>query len=975
MKSTSRCSSRRRVTAHLAFAALTSLLASSLRAQVSNTSESPKSDDVVQLNPFMVTTNQDVGYLAQNSLSGSRLNTNLGDLAVPSTAFTKEFLDDVAITNVDDLTKYMLSTKPDVPEGDNLFMADDSRRFRIRGLPAFNYSVNFFETNLRLDRFSTDRIEQSRGPNSILFGLGSPGGVVNVATKKASDTRTFGSIRLQAHDNNGLRTEIDYNQPLIAKKLAIRIAAVRDYEDTWRTREFDNQRRIFGTAGWQISPKTRLDVEGEYGRVHKSLLQPMTASDAYTNWVAAGSRIGDTPNAAQAIKRISTTNYEVVDTTTNQVMNWINKTNSTTNTVAGTQIWLQDFSVLPKDVVVSAGVAAPQNTDYYRGSFFLTHAFSPDLSFELAGNAQDSDHEAVTMRSGTLLQVDTSTTLPNGQANPNVGRTYVEHFPGTVDEYNSSKNLRLSGAYTRDFGKWFGRHQLAGLYQMDWIARQAWQLRPAITTNPYNTADPNNGQNSLRFRTYFDLRGDKELIGVADWRKYFGGSDKFRDNTYSFVDATTGRQMTAEWIMNAVPQDNNFERNSAMGILQSSFLDNRLVTVAGVRQDRQESWYSVTDTTLARGPAQAPFAIGEYIARKTPDSVSNQARNVTYSALFRVTKNIALTYNRSRNAALPDPNAFIVNDSDPTGRPPSPLGKSEDIGVKFNLGRRLSASIVYYKTSANKDTANSNTEIENRFPTIWTALAAAGVAAPGGGSALDVPNKFNRYTFNSQAKGYEFELVANVTDSWRMFLNYSDGVVRRTQIGQESQAYVAKYRDFWSVDSNARVLIDGSGGRATVANDGDATIETVGEQLASIESNIRDLYIAPDGEQGRGQVRRSFNAVTNYVFKTGFLKGFQAGMGANYRDGEVIAYNVTTTSAGSTADVIYGKKNLLFDANISYGGQFKAFSKNVRYKIQLNVNNILDEDQILPTRQINGVVTTYRVQEPRAFILSTNFDF
>jgi hypothetical protein len=34
----------------------------------------------------------------------------------------------------------------------------------------------------------------------------------------------------------------------------------------------------------------------------------------------------------------------------------------------------------------------------------------------------------------------------------------------------------------------------------------------------------------------------------------------------------------------------------------------------------------------------------------------------------------------------------------------------------------------------------------------------------------------------------------------------------------------------------------------------------------------------------------------------------------------------------------------------------------IRWNVQLNVRNILDVDQMLPTRQINGAIITYRLQ-------------
>lgn len=932
-------------------------------------------EKAIVLSPFVVTTEGDVGYLAQSSLSGSRLNTNLGDLAAPTTAFTQEFLQDVAVTNVDELSQYMANTKTDYPEGDNLFIADDSARFRIRGLPAFNYSVNFFETSLRLDTYNTERIEQSRGPNSILFGLGSPGGVVNVTTKRATATRNFGSITQQIRSNDGWRTVIDANYTLVPDKAALRLAAVRDYDDGWRAREYDHQRRIYLTGGWQIGQDTRLDAEWERGLVNKSTLQPMVASDAYTLWDKAGRHLSNTANAAWGIKRISTAQWTSIDTATGEVWNWRNKTTSQNITTGGAATWLTDFSVLPKDAVVNAGVMFPQMTDYDRASVFLTHAFTPDFNIELAANAQQSDHEAVTGRGGAVLQVDTNTTLPNGDPNPNAGRTFVEHFPGTVDAYDKARNVRLSAAYTRDLGRW-GTHQFAALYEHDWTWRRAGQRRPAIVDNPYNTTNPNNGNNSIRFRTYFDLDDPVEAIGAGDWRTFFGGENWRDQRLDNVVDSTTGRVMGVKWINNAVPQDNRFQRDSAMAILQSRFFDNRLVTVAGYRADWQDSWYSITDAALARGPGYGDFTQGELEAIPGDGAVTSKARNLTYSALYRVTKNIAITYNHSRNSALPDPNAFIVG-SDSTGRPPNPLGRSEDIGVKFNLGSRLSVNVLYYKTSAEKDTANYSAQIEGRYPIIWAALDAAGVPAPEGGSANDVPSKFNRYTFDSSGDGYELELIANPTRDLRIFLNYSDGLVERTNIGMEARSYFEKYKDYWTQGDRGRILIDESGGMAPVADDGDNVVETIAEQVASVENNIEALYVLPEGEQARGQIRRQANLVANYTFHEGFLDNFSAGAGVRYRDGDVTAYNVSVdpNTGNATTSVLHGRSSTLLNLNFGYRGRFSFRQNDVRWSVQLNVNNVLDEDEILPTRVVNGVVTSYRLQIPREFILTTRFDF
>ncbi len=62
--------------------------------------------DVVILSPFEVSANRDIGYSAQNTLSGSRLRTNVGDLASSITVVTKQKLADAGTLNINDTFLY-----------------------------------------------------------------------------------------------------------------------------------------------------------------------------------------------------------------------------------------------------------------------------------------------------------------------------------------------------------------------------------------------------------------------------------------------------------------------------------------------------------------------------------------------------------------------------------------------------------------------------------------------------------------------------------------------------------------------------------------------------------------------------------------------------------------------------------------------------------------------------------------------------
>jgi len=62
--------------------------------------------DVVQLSPFMVEGTADKAYFAENTLAGSRLNSNLGDIAASITVVTKEQLADTGSMDINGVFKY-----------------------------------------------------------------------------------------------------------------------------------------------------------------------------------------------------------------------------------------------------------------------------------------------------------------------------------------------------------------------------------------------------------------------------------------------------------------------------------------------------------------------------------------------------------------------------------------------------------------------------------------------------------------------------------------------------------------------------------------------------------------------------------------------------------------------------------------------------------------------------------------------------
>jgi outer membrane receptor protein involved in Fe transport len=163
-------------------------------------------DKPLQLSPFQVTTARDTGYAAENTTAGSRLATPITDLAASITVITKQQMEDTASLDINDVFKYEAGTEgsssysPSITDrgtvkdtiagysfGNNGDTTTNAQSNRIRGLNAPDAAINNFSTNNRIpfDAYNVQSIEISRGPNSLLFGLGTPSGVVNTNAAQA----------------------------------------------------------------------------------------------------------------------------------------------------------------------------------------------------------------------------------------------------------------------------------------------------------------------------------------------------------------------------------------------------------------------------------------------------------------------------------------------------------------------------------------------------------------------------------------------------------------------------------------------------------------------------------------------------------------------------------------------------------------------------------------------------------------------
>ena len=160
-----------------------------------------------------------------------------------------------------------------VISGENLL-----NRTAISGLAA-SQGMDFFTSITNMDPYRVGRFDDTRGPNSILFGVGAPGGLLNQTSKLAVTHRNSANLRYGFGSWERSRVELDANRVLIKDKLALSVAALDQENGGWRQFDFQDKERVFAAVLFRPVRTLTFQALGAIGRDRGSVMKSMPPAE------------------------------------------------------------------------------------------------------------------------------------------------------------------------------------------------------------------------------------------------------------------------------------------------------------------------------------------------------------------------------------------------------------------------------------------------------------------------------------------------------------------------------------------------------------------------------------------------------------------------------------------------------------------------------------------------------------------------
>ncbi|MBK3479479.1 TonB-dependent siderophore receptor [Pseudomonas sp. MF6751] len=245
--------------------------------------QAPAENTSIELQATNVTATADLesaqgpvqGYHATRSASATRTDTAIHETPQSISVVSKDVVEDLGATRLQDALDYAGG----VGRANN-FGGQGLTTFTVRGFTTGEFYRNGFPINRGYpnmpDANTIERLEVLRGPATMLYGRGDPGGTFNVVSKQplAERTVTLGS---QLNDQGMKRGTLDASGPLDEEgRLAYRLNVVGEGGDTFRDHVETERYGVTPVITWQATDDTKVTFEGDFMRNNHPLDRGLT---------------------------------------------------------------------------------------------------------------------------------------------------------------------------------------------------------------------------------------------------------------------------------------------------------------------------------------------------------------------------------------------------------------------------------------------------------------------------------------------------------------------------------------------------------------------------------------------------------------------------------------------------------------------------------------------------------------------------
>ena len=934
-------------------------IAQTAPAPSTKTATTAQSGEAIMLTPFEVSTDQDRGYAAGNTLSGGRVDTPLAITPGSISVMTKEFIDDFNITNMNEAGSWTIGFElgTSVPNSDPSSVSVYQNIVRgapsTDNFPTRNGSINFGAA----DSYNTERYEFQRGPDTSMFGDGGPGGRQGSSSKRARFNATATSMSAQFDNYNGYRGTLDYSKGW--DRFGLRFNAL-----TQNAPGFQSGMNKFKKA-FTINAVTKLTkntmVIAEYDRSAEwNNLWSITSGDAQNLWdgitINSDNAALLTNNNANlnavGLERMtvggngSSPNYFVYNHITGDMQDY-GGNQYRTRGINGAAIRIpyvgnKYLLAVPARRAAIPGID-PKFTQAAKDNFADRDASTASINVEhRIGNLflragfvkNDFDNNTIWSNgSPNVYLIDVNRLRPSGQPNPGFLRTYSDPEQNNIYSQDSIQEYFGQASYRFFVPKWWDYKQLVSLNVRDRETNSESRTSAWRRTDNPASADPFNNTNRFFYRVYWDApRVDHEPLLNNPNGKVPG--------TWTYVD--TAGNITKRGVQ------------SASMTSQSAFFNEKLAFTASYSRDVVEVANLPRLNATITGSTGAPHfknllgfnTAGNAFKRK--ETVSS----VAYGA-------VAYPFQTERQGFIKkflSPLGFVVNMAE-NNQPPSsgvqnplldgtlpPLTHSEtkDYGLRYAIpGGKAYLTLSHYQTSQQDNPAGfgSGGDITNIWINLGYTDPALTTTTAGSGFAYSDPN-------SRRLEGWEAELTANPTRNVTLSLNYSHPVSYIVTESEDRKAYVAANRAQWEAGAKApqgAVL----NGRAIL----DPTL--IQTALNNIDNSLNGLTT---GALENNQVRHRINATAAYSFREGLLKGLRVNAGMQYRGhgkngsrDARLKFNIPDSAPNPT---VLQTTQAAFDYlwtppawknSIVVGSSYTRKIGKYQTRFQLNVTNLLNE--------------------------------